>query len=166
MIPVTVVTANAGTDNLSEQDYRDIFDELIQHHSLRSFQAAIDSAYSHATWDKYKRGAWELTRVARNELRRAVGQPNLPLTVAESLADVDADAEVLAIGTEPKNRVFLASKGQSLIIYANGTVEARLASATSVTWAREKRTRREMSAEQAKKWDALSNEERDRVLGL
>lgn len=165
MIPVTVVTANAGTDSLTESDYKDIFDELIEHHSLRSFQSAIDSIYTHATWGKYKNGDWQLTRTARNELRRAVGQPALPLTVAEAVADVDADAEVLAIGDKPKNRVFLVSKGQSLIIYANGTVEAR--SVTEVTGrTRNHRVRREMTPAQGEKWDAMSAEQRDRAMGL
>lgn len=166
MIPVTVVTANAAQDSLSEQDYRDIFDELIQHHSLRSFQGAIGSIYTHATWGKYKNGDWQLTRIARNELRRAVGQSALPLTVEEAVADVDEDAEVWAIGCEPKNRVFLASKGQSLVIYANGTVSARPASVTEVTRARRKRTRREMTERQASQWDSMTNEQRDEALGL
>src|SRR3990167_8538710 len=104
MIPIRTITINASRDDLTEQDYRDIFEEFREKYSLRAFVELAKSGYSIAYWSKYERGEFELTRQAKNEMRRAVGLPALPLTVAESVADVDAGAGVIEIGAGPKNR--------------------------------------------------------------
>ena len=164
-IPVTVVTQNASQDDLTDTDYREIYQELREQHSLRDFVALAKSAKSIAYWSKYERGESGIGRAERNELRRAVGRPALAPTVADALADVDEDAEVLAIGDKPKNRVFLASKGESLTIYANGSVTASLDRVTSVTRKR-KRYRPDMTEAQYERWRAMSKDERDRVMGI
>lgn len=166
MIPVTVVTQNATHDDLTAEDYRDIYTELRQQYSLRAFVEMIASGKSIAYWSKYERGETELGRVERNELRRGVGLPVLVPTVGDALADVDPDAEVVAIGDKPKNRVLLATRGESLTIYANGTVSASTGRVTPVTRDTRKRLRREMTEAQAKVWDSMTKEERNAALQL
>ncbi len=163
---VRTITVNASLDDLTDTDYRDIYTELREKYSLRDFVALAESTVSIAQWSRYEKGQWMLTRQARQDLRRAVGLDALPLTILESVQDVDQDAEVWAIGDKPKNRVFLASKGDSLSISANGVVSARLVPCTGCTRAIRKRLRREMTAGQAAAWDKLTTEEKDRVLGL
>ena len=80
--PVTLVTHTArAADNLTDAEYRDIYDELRQQHSLRQFVQITHTAYSIAWWSKYEHDSIALTRQARNELRAAVGLQPLPLTV-------------------------------------------------------------------------------------
>lgn len=165
-IPVTTITVNASRDNLTEDVYRDIYTELREKYSLRDFVALAESTVSIAQWSRYEKGQWTLTRQARQDLRRAVGLPLLPLTILESVQDVDPDAEVYAIGDKPKNRVFLASKGDNLSISVNGVVSARLSPCTSRTRPIRKRLRRDMSEQQAKVWDGLTEAQRNERLGL
>ncbi len=67
-----------------------------------------------------------LTWRARNILRRAVKQPELPISVEQALADVDPDARVIEIGNEqPPQHVLLIGTSQALDIHVNGTVSAR-----------------------------------------
>lgn len=163
---VRTITVNASQDDLTEQDYREIFEELREKYSLRVLEELLASTYTYGTWDRYAKGKWVLTRQAKSELRRAIGLDALPLTILESVADVDADAEVIEIGDKPKNRVFLTSKSDNMIISANGVVTARLLPCTGCTRARSHRTRREMTAGQAAVWDKLTTEERDQLLGV
>jgi len=66
-----------------------------------------------------------LTRRARNILRRNTGQPELPISVEQALADVDPDAKVVEIGNEqPPRHVLLIGTAQPLDIHINGTVTA------------------------------------------
>lgn len=165
MIPVTTVTRDASRDNLNEQDYRDIFVELREQHSLRDFVELAQSSITIAQWSRYERGEWALTRQARRDLRRAVGLAVLPLTVAEAVADVDEDAEVIEIGEGSRaKRVITLRTSLPLYISVNGAVSAREVACTGRT--RGHRTRREMSVEQARRWDKLSVEERNEMLGL
>lgn len=165
MIPVTTVTSNASQDDLSDTDYLELYQELREKYSLRDFVSLVTSGRSIAYWSKYERGESGIGRPERNELRRAVSLPALVPTVADAMADVDPDAEILAIGDKPKNRVFLATKGDTLTIYANGTVSARKTAVTGVT-RRKKRVRREMTQRQAKRWDSMTDDERNTALGL
>ena len=53
---VTLVTANAAADELSADDYREMFDELKQGHSLSQLVALIGSQFSRALWNQYEAG--------------------------------------------------------------------------------------------------------------
>lgn len=123
-IPVTVMTRNAHTDDLTDDDYRDIYTELREQYALRQFAQMTDTRYSIAWWSKYERGEVELTRVARNELRRAVGMPQLPATVGEAAAIADPDATVYRVGTDVPNVVILAAHQAPIVMRLNGTLEA------------------------------------------
>lgn len=82
-IPVTTVTRNADVDDLTDADYRDIYDEVRQLDSdtgnyaisLDKFVALAQSIYSKALWSKYHNGMVELNRTMRSELRSAWGWP-------------------------------------------------------------------------------------------
>lgn len=124
-IPVETVTRDAGADDLTDQDYRDIYDELRGQHSLRAFVEIVASRYSFAWWSKYERGDVELTRDARTELRRAVGLPLLPPTIAQATTDVDPNAVVYRVGHERLTRVVLVGHPRPLTIHLNGTLAAR-----------------------------------------
>ena len=58
---VTLVTANADADELSADDYREMFDELKQGHSLSQLVALIGSQFSRALWNQYERGETAVT---------------------------------------------------------------------------------------------------------
>jgi len=122
----TLMTRALAAENLSDQDYRDIYTELRAKGSLDAFVKAVRSRYSKAWWCQYERGDFELTRAARQELRAAVGLPTLPLTVAEATAQVDADATVYQVGAAPSDRVILVSAAlqMPLNLHVNSTLIA------------------------------------------
>jgi hypothetical protein len=96
---VTLVTAGAGSaEQLSEADYREIYEELRNRTTLRLFAEFVESKVSFAWWSKYERGEARLDRERKAELRRAVGLPPLPVSVAEATAGVDPDARVWRVG--------------------------------------------------------------------
>jgi hypothetical protein len=121
---VTEVTRDAQADSLSPDDYREIFEELRRGRSLRQFVEIIQSVYSIAYWSKVDREDAVLTRPACNELRRAVGLPDLPVTVEEALADVDANAVVYQVGDDRPGRVILVGSAGPLRMSLNGTLTA------------------------------------------
>lgn len=121
MTTVTLLTSNAAHDDLTVDDYRQIYDELRDRgrRSLREFVELIGSTLSIAWWSKYESEQLRLTRTAKNELRVAVGLARLPHIPGELLADpavVSPDARVYAVQTlersnvqtfKPSNRVIL-----------------------------------------------------------
>ena len=109
MTDVPTVTARAASaDELTAADYRDIYDELRHKMSLPQFVELLGSSYSIAWWSKYERGETaQLTRTARQELRRAVGLAPLPPTVAEAVASADPDATVYLVGATPADRLIM-----------------------------------------------------------
>jgi transcriptional regulator with XRE-family HTH domain len=122
MTSVTVVTRNASTDDITDDDYRDIFCELREQHPLRQFARLAQTGYSIAWWSKFERGEVELTRAARNELRRAVGLPALPLTIGEAAAIADPDATVYRVGDGVPDVVILAAHRAPLVMSLNGAL--------------------------------------------
>lgn len=94
---VTTITANAASaDDLSEQDYRDIYAEVRQKMTLRQFVSLAGQHYSIAWWSQFERGEKGLTYHARVALRQIVGLPELPVPVQDALqTSVDADATIV-----------------------------------------------------------------------
>ena len=131
-LAVTMVTAHAGQDALSGEDYREIYDEVRGLDeatgkygvSLDEFVALVGSAFTKAAWSKYHRGELALNRVMRNELRGAVGLGLLPATVAEAVAGVDADALVVQVGAGTPDRVVMVAGGEPVVVAVNGSVAA------------------------------------------
>lgn len=128
--PVTLVTRDATLDDLSMQDYRDIYDELRERDdrnnsyavSLDKFVTLVSSQYSKAQWSKYHNGETTLTRAMRNELRRCVGLKPLPPTVAEATATASPDAAVWSIGDGPAEHVIMVTASEPLTLHVNGAV--------------------------------------------
>ncbi len=127
---VSLITRDATLDNLSTQDYRDIYDELRGRDpvtgayavSLDRFVALVRSAYSKAQWSKYHNGETTLTRTMRNELRAAVGLVPLPPTVAEATAAASPDAAVWQIGSGPAEHVIMVTTPEPITLHVNGAV--------------------------------------------
>lgn len=142
MIPVTIVTKDASQDNLTTEDYRDIYRELRQHDeqtgryaiSLDKFVEMITSQFSKALWNQYERGEKELNRGQRNELRQAVGLNLLPLTIHDAvIPNTIPDAEVIFVGTNRQAyRVVLLGTDEPIILRVNGSVNVHSDEATSV----------------------------------
>lgn len=128
--PVTLVTKDATLDDLSTQDYRDIYDELREKDdrngsyavSLDKFVTLVSSQYSKAQWSKYHNGETTLTRAMRNELRRCVGLKPLPPTVAEATANASPDAAVWSIGDGPAEHVIMVTTQEPITLHVNGAV--------------------------------------------
>jgi hypothetical protein len=125
MIAVTRVTGRAvGSDELSEGDYRDIFDELRRKTSLRKFSEFIGSAVSFAWWGAYENGEKELSQDRKNELRRIVGLPALPPTVKQATEGIDPDATVWSVGGGIPDRVVMVGREthEPLLLRLNGAL--------------------------------------------
>lgn len=118
----TMITRDATLDDLSAQDYADIFAEIRERMSLDKFCALVSSAYSKAQWSKYEHGGIAPTRTMRNELRRAVGRPELPPTVAEATAQASPDAAVWRVGDGVPEHVIMVTNAP-VTLRVNGAVE-------------------------------------------
>lgn len=135
--PVILVTKDATLDDLSTQDYRDIYDELRERDdcngsyavSLDKFVTLVSSQYSKAQWSKYHNGETTLTRAMRNELRRCVGLKLLPPTVAEATATASPDAAVWSIGDGPAEHVIMVTTPEPITLHVNGAVSVASADA-------------------------------------
>jgi transcriptional regulator with XRE-family HTH domain len=139
-------------EDLSDVQYREIYDELRERCSLRQFADAIDSTVAHSWWSKYEHGEAVLNHERRNELRRAVGLPELPWTVAQALGNVSQNAAVWALGEQPAERVVLvgADQPQRLTMRLNGNLAViedapHSADGTVVPRARRRSTRRQVN---------------------
>lgn len=141
--PVTLLTQNATLDDLSAGDYRDIFTEIREKMSLDKFCALVNSQYSKAQWSKYEHDANMLpTRPMRNELRRAVGQSELPPTVAECAAQASPDAAVWRVGEGvPEHLIMVGSDPITLHVNSGVTVVTPEAHVTVVTAGQVRRKR-------------------------
>lgn len=131
-IAVTVVTRDADLDALHPDDYREIYDEIRGYRveedkysvSLDAFVDLVHSQFSKAAWSKYHRGELELNRTMRNELRRAVGMPDLAPSVAEVTAEVDPNALVVRVGEGTIDRLVMVAGHEPMTVAVNGSVRA------------------------------------------
>lgn len=109
-------------DDLADSDYRDIYDEIRTGHTLRQFITLAGSSLSPTWWSQYEAGNKALTWRARNDLRRAVGLPVLPMPARDLLAEtVHPDAEVARVGDDPQaRRVLLLATDAAVTVSWNG----------------------------------------------
>lgn len=122
---VTLVTTRAqSADDLTDQDYRDIYSEIRSRMSLRAFVAIVHSGYTIGYWSKWENSPdLVLTRQARNELRAAVNLPVLPPTVAEALQQVDPNAAVYHVGADrPDRLVMVGADVPAVTLRLNGSL--------------------------------------------
>lgn len=129
MTDIRIIRQGPDTDDLTEQDYRDIFDDLRHGSSLRIFARRIGSAVSASYWSQYEAGDKRLNHARKTELRRAVGLPALPAPAGEVLAqaDIAPDATVYQVGAGPVERAILVAHS------APSTLNLRLNGALSYT---------------------------------
>jgi len=123
---ITLLTRNAAADNLTDQDYREIYDELRSRCPLRQFAETIHSGVSFAWWSKYERSEPRLNHDRRNELRAAVGLPTLPPEVSAALASVSPNAAVWRYGHGTADQVLLvaeASHDQPVTVRLSGDLQ-------------------------------------------
>lgn len=123
--PVSLPTGRR--DDLTDAQYREIYEELRARgvFSLRQFMARIGSQVSPSWWSQYESYAKQLGRRQKNELRRAVGLPELAPAVAEACALAGEEAEVwyLGQGAEPAARVLLCAPDLTgVTVRLNGSV--------------------------------------------
>ena len=112
-----ITTRLSGVDDLTADDYRDIYNELRSKMPLRRFVAFIGSTVSFTWWSLYEGGERPLSDDRRNELRRAVGLPPLAPTVVGALASAVADdAHIYRIGDTPAHTVILSSVPEPITI--------------------------------------------------
>lgn len=116
-LPVTQVTADATRDDLTDADYKDIYEELRRGRSLDALCDLVGSQYSRAWWSRYEKGDMKITRAARNELRRGVGLPQLPPTTEEAIHLADPDARVYQVGCETPRRVVLIGASGPVVLH-------------------------------------------------
>ena len=89
-----LLTRNANQDNLSDADYRDMYDELRTRLSYNQLASELGVVSGNA-WRKYELGELALSRAMRNALRRYMGEPELPAPVVDAVeGNVDPDAAV------------------------------------------------------------------------
>lgn len=137
---ITVVTdAQSRTDDLTDQDYRDIYTELREKLSLRQFIGRLDSTASPSWWSQYESGTKELNLERKNELRHAVGLRLLAPSVQLACSD-SPDATVYQVGEGISNRIVKIAQDapEALNLHINGYVLASDSNArvTPVTLAR------------------------------
>lgn len=113
-----------GQDTLTDQDYRDTFDELRQNKSLDKMivfmaQCQQDNPYhvstNKAIWWRYEKGETGLTWSMKNDLRCASGVASLPSQVADIVAArVDPNATVEMVGEGDVHLLVLVADGSVL----------------------------------------------------
>jgi hypothetical protein len=140
-LAVTLVTALSQAADLTDAEYRAIYDRLADGRSLRNIELALRSTVSYAWWGKYATGEKTLDLDRKNELRIWSGLPELPPTPAAAVAAAaHPDAAVYyvgtTVGTEIASRVVLIGSdvpAVNLRINGNCTVTDALPAALPYT---------------------------------
>jgi len=150
-VNVTCVTRDATLDDLSDKDYREIYEELSRLSqdgkrtkdslSFDKFIALIGSDLSKALWAKYEGGEIRLNRKQRNQLRAAMNRPLLPPTVAEATAQASPDAAVWQVGEGVPEHVIMVSN-VPITLHVNGSVQTVTQKCDVTTVTRPTRTRK------------------------
>lgn len=125
MTTVTLVTnAARRSDTLSDQDYRDIYTELRERRSLADFLALTKSTVSRAWWSQYEASAKHLDWQRKNELRHAVGLPELAPAPAAAITAVAPDAAVWRVGEGLADMVIMVTPDlpSGTLLSVNGEV--------------------------------------------
>ena len=144
-IPVTQVTKDATFDDLSVNDYHDLFYE-VRYDSLTDklmsfdeFIAHVHSSYSRALWAQFYNKEINPNRGMRNELRAARGLALLPPTVAEATAQSSPDSMVVKIGDEVPDKIVMIGHSKPITISVNESAVEIIESSVSVTRVTRKR---------------------------
>jgi hypothetical protein len=122
---------NAGIDDMSDEEYRALYDALSAGRTDRQFAALVGGPPGHAAWSAYRRGELKLSRLMKQKLRLEGDRDALPPTVVEIVESrVDPNAAVYETGIEESGkkaqRVLLIFgeeemrlEGQSIVVHEN-----------------------------------------------
>lgn len=113
----------AGSDDLTQADYRDIYTELRANRPLRGLVHAAGAVEGRiAYWSRYERNPEAVPDLdGKNELRRLVGLPELdPPAGAVVIAHADPAAAVWQVGDGPADRVILLAVPGPVTLHVNG----------------------------------------------
>lgn len=125
MTAVTAITTpETRLDDLTDQDYRDIYEELRRGRSLAEFCTLIQTVVHKSWWSQYETGTRHLNTERKNELRRSVSAHELAPDVAKALEAVTADATVWRVGTGTANHVIMLAQDapETLTVSLNHTI--------------------------------------------
>lgn len=120
----TLTTPEARLDDLTDQDYRDIYEELRRGRSLAEFCTLIQTVVHKSWWSQYEAGGRHLNTERKNELRRSVSRGELAPDVAKALEAVTEDATVWRVGTGDANHVIMLAPDapETLTVSVNHTI--------------------------------------------
>lgn len=120
----TLTTPEARLDDLTDQDYRDIYEELRRGRSLAEFCTLIQTVVHKSWWSQYETGTKHLNTERKNELRRSVSRGELAPDVSKALEAVTSDATVWRVGTGDANHVIMLAQDapETLTVRLNHTV--------------------------------------------
>jgi hypothetical protein len=122
MKDATLLTVDASIDSMTPAQYAADYAVLRNHAgSLDKFVALTGSAYSKATWNKWERGESPLTRQMRNDIRRGMCVPELPMTVTEATGKASPDAAVWLVGSGSVDTIVMVGEGE-YDLHVNGAV--------------------------------------------
>lgn len=123
---VTLVTALAAALDLTDAEYRKLYDTLREGRSLRAFATAIGTQVSHSWWAKYEHGDADLDRARKNELLVASDLPTLPRAVSEIVTELHPDAAVYRVGDGIGTRCIIVGQDAppAIDLHLNGTLTA------------------------------------------
>ena len=119
-----VTTPETRLDDLTNQDYRDIYEELRRGRSLAEFCTLIQTAVHKSWWSQYEAGGRHLNTERKNELRRSVSRGELAPDVSKALEAVTSDARIWRVGTGDANHVIMLAPDapRTLTVSLNHTI--------------------------------------------
>jgi hypothetical protein len=127
-----LLTRDATLDDWPLQDYVDAYQELRGWDedkqkfvlSLDKWVARVGEPPSKGEWNRLDRGEVGYTRAIRNAIRRGAGAPELPKTVAETIAEnVSPDAAVRRLGGGVADNVLIVGRvDRTVVLHVNGDI--------------------------------------------
>jgi hypothetical protein len=134
-----LLTRDATLDDWSTEKYIEVYQEVRGWDEgerkfalpLRKWVQLAGGTLTIADWNRFdhsvESGDIKLTRPIRNTLRRVVGAPPLPTTVAETIAtNVSPDAAVYRLGSGVgDNVVIVGDVGTGVSLFVNGDVRVQ-----------------------------------------
>jgi len=93
------LTMNANLDDMTDEEYRALYDAVSAGKKDREFARLVGTPPGHATWSGYRRGNLRLSRVMKQKLRAEGDRQELPPTIGEIVESrVDPNAAVYELG--------------------------------------------------------------------
>ncbi len=120
-----LITQCANVDDMTEEQYLGAFAALRNSAgSLDKFCVKVGSVYSKAQWSKLEHGTATLTRLMKSEIRRGMGEPELPPTLCDAVMAADPNAAVWLVrdADEVPHTVIMVAGTEPVTLHVNGVV--------------------------------------------